>query len=91
METKKVFSGLAASSGTVRGIVNIIRSPEEFKKFKSGDILVTPATGGMLSHASIVAREYVIPCVVNVQRSIAALKDGDLIEVAGTNVIVKII
>lgn len=108
-ETKKVFSGRGASSGIVRGIARIIRSTEEFKKFKSGDILVTPATdpnwsvlfpianavvtemGGLLSHASIVAREYGIPCVVNVQGIIAALEDGDLIEVDGTSGIVKIL
>jgi pyruvate,water dikinase len=37
-----------------------------------------------------VAREYGIPCVVNVQGFIAALEDGDLIEVDGTSGIVKI-
>jgi pyruvate,water dikinase len=107
-ETETVFTGRGASSGLVQGRANIIRSPEEFKKFKAGDILVTPATdpnwsvlfpiakavvtemGGLLSHASIVAREYGIPCVVNVQGFIAALEDGDLIEVDGTSGIVKI-
>lgn len=108
-ELKKVYTGYAASSGFVQGIARIIHSPEEFGKFKAGEILVTLATdpmwstmfpiakavvtemGGILSHASIVAREYGIPCVVNVQGIIAALKDGDLIEVDGTSGIVKII
>lgn len=38
-KTKKIFSGLATSSGIVQGTANIIRSTEEFKKFKSGNIL----------------------------------------------------
>jgi len=36
-----------------------------------------------------VAREYGITCVVNVQGIIAALEDGDFIEVDGTSGIVK--
>ncbi|CAG1007374.1 MAG: PEP-utilizing enzyme [Candidatus Methanoperedens sp.] len=108
-ELKKVFTGYAASSGIVEGRARIINSPEEFGRFKAGEILVAPATdpmwstlfpiakavvtemGGVLSHASIVAREYGTPCVVNVQGIIAALEDGDLIEVDGTNGNVKII
>lgn len=108
-ETKKVFTGYAASSGIVQGIARIIHSPEEFGKFKAGEILVSPATdpmwsnlfpiakavvtemGGVLSHASIVAREYGTPCVVNVQGIIDALNDGDLIEVDGTSGLVRIL
>ena len=37
-------------------------------------------TGGMLSHASIVAREIGIPCVV-VPNALSILKDGDLIDI----------
>ncbi len=90
-------------------IARIIRSPDDFGKFKAGEILVAPTTdpmwtnlfpiakavvtemGGVLSHASIVAREYGTPCVVNIQGIIAALEDGDLIEVDGTSGVVKII
>jgi phosphohistidine swiveling domain-containing protein len=107
-ELKTEFTGYAASSGIVQGIARIIRSPDEFKKFNAGEILVAPATdpmwstlfpiakavvtemGGVLSHASIVAREYGIPCVVNVQGIIDALEDGDLIGVDGTSGIVEI-
>jgi phosphohistidine swiveling domain-containing protein len=108
-ELKKVFTGYAASSGIVQGITRIIHSPEEFGKFKAGEILVAPTTdpmwstlfpiakavvtemGGVLSHASIVAREYGTPCVVNVQGIIDALEDGDLIEVDGKSGLVRII
>ncbi len=108
-ETKKVFTGYAASSGIVQGRARIVHSPEEFGKFKAGDILVAPTTdpmwtnlfpiakavvtkmGGTLSHASIVAREYGTPCVVNVQGIVDALKDGDMIEVDGESGLVRII
>jgi pyruvate,water dikinase len=108
-ERKTLFRGYAASPGTVRGKARILRSPEDFKKFQVGDILVAPATdpmwtplflmakavvtemGGIASHASIVAREYGVPCVVNVQGIVGALKDGDMIEVDGKAGRVKII
>jgi phosphohistidine swiveling domain-containing protein len=108
-ELKKVFTGYAASSGVVQGIARIICSPDDFRRFNAGEILVAPATdpmwstlfpiakavvtemGGVLSHASIVAREYGTPCVVNVQGIIDSLEDGDLVEVDGTSGIVKII
>ncbi|SNQ60060.1 PEP-utilizing enzyme [Candidatus Methanoperedens nitratireducens] len=106
---KKVFTGYSASSGIVQGRARIIHSPEEFGRFKAGEILVAPTTdpmwsnlfpiakavvtemGGVLSHASIVAREYGTPCVVNVQGIVDALKDGDLIEVDGKSGLVRIL
>lgn len=41
-------------------------------------------TGGELSHAAIVAREYRIPAVLGVGIATSVLKDGDLILVDGT-------
>ncbi len=108
-ELKQVFTGYAASSGIVQGRARIIHSPEEFGRFKAGEILVAPTTdpmwtnlfpiakavvtemGGVLSHASIVAREYGTPCVVNVEGIVDALKDGDLIEVDGTTGLVRLL
>ena len=46
--------------------------------------------GGTLTHASIVSREYRIPCVVGVGVGTSVVKDGDEIEVDGTNGIVRI-
>ncbi len=46
--------------------------------------------GGLLQHGAIIAREYGIPCVSGIDRITAILKDGDLIEVDGTNGIVRI-
>lgn len=41
-------------------------------------------TGGYLSHGAIVAREYGIPAVANMPGILAALTDGELIEVDGS-------
>jgi len=40
--------------------------------------------GGLLSHASIVAREYGLPAVVNVKVGTTVIKDGQMITVDGT-------
>ncbi|MFL5654107.1 MAG: PEP-utilizing enzyme [Ktedonobacteraceae bacterium] len=40
--------------------------------------------GGQLSHGAIVAREYAIPAVVNVQGALRSIKDGQTIVVDGT-------
>ncbi len=41
--------------------------------------------GGQLSHGAIVAREYAIPAVVNVQGALQNIRDGQFITVDGTN------
>ena len=48
-------------------------------------------TGGILSHCAVVAREYEIPAVVGVRRAMATLRNGQLIEVDGTNGTVRIV
>ena len=48
-------------------------------------------TGGILSHAAVVAREYNIPAVVGTQCATAVLKDGQYIEVDGEEGIVRIL
>jgi pyruvate,water dikinase len=42
-------------------------------------------TGGLLSHGAIIAREYGVPAVINVPGSLSTIKDGQIIEVDGTN------
>jgi pyruvate,water dikinase len=44
---------------------------------------VVVETGGMLSHAATVAREFGIPCVVLVDDATRAIRDGDTITVDG--------
>lgn len=48
-------------------------------------------TGGLTSHAAIVARELKKPCIVGIKDLIAVLKDGDIIEVDADKGIVKIL
>jgi pyruvate,water dikinase len=48
-------------------------------------------TGGLLSHASIVAREYGLPAVVNVEFATSKILDGQKIIVDGNRGTVKII
>ncbi|MEV7606045.1 PEP-utilizing enzyme [Paenarthrobacter sp. NPDC089322] len=45
---------------------------------------VVTETGGMLSHAAIVAREYGIPAVLGVTNVVDALTDGGLLTVDGS-------
>lgn len=46
--------------------------------------------GGTLTHASIVSREYRIPCVVGVGLATSVISDGDEIEVDGTKGVVTV-
>jgi pyruvate,water dikinase len=45
---------------------------------------VVAESGGILSHSSIVAREYGIPCIVSVSGACAAIPDGATVVVDGT-------
>jgi pyruvate,water dikinase len=47
--------------------------------------------GGPLSHASIVAREFGIPAVVNVKRATSVLRTGDRVELDGEHGTVRLI
>lgn len=47
--------------------------------------------GGALQHGAIIAREYGLPCVTGIDNATELIKDGDFIEVDGTNGFVKII
>lgn len=47
--------------------------------------------GGALQHGAIIAREYGLPCVTGIEKATEIIKDGDFIEVDGTNGFVKII
>ena len=47
--------------------------------------------GGPLSHASIVAREFGIPAVVNVKRATQILRTGDRVEIDGAKGLVRVL
>lgn len=58
--------------------------------FARAGAIVTDA-GGILSHCAVVAREYSIPAVVGTKQGTAVLRDGQLVEVNGTNGSVRIV
>lgn len=47
--------------------------------------------GSPLSHGAIIAREYGLPCVSGLENAVTLIKDGQLIEVDGTNGTVRIL
>jgi phosphohistidine swiveling domain-containing protein len=47
--------------------------------------------GGITAHASVVSREFGIPCIVGVSSATQILKDGDIVEVDANKGIIKII
>lgn len=52
---------------------------------------VVTDTGGVLSHAAIISREYGIPAVVGTNNATEVLKDNDKIEVDGSEGLVRLI
>jgi pyruvate,water dikinase len=47
--------------------------------------------GGALQHGAMIAREYGLPCVSGVGGATMAISDGQMIEVDGSNGIVRIL
>jgi len=47
--------------------------------------------GGLLSHGSIVAREYGLPCVANVGPASQVLRTGQMLEVDGSRGVVRVL
>ncbi|MBU1036552.1 hypothetical protein KKF32_00775 [Patescibacteria group bacterium] len=52
---------------------------------------VITESGGILSHAAIVSREYNLPCIVGINNVTNILKDGMTIKIDGTKGILKIL
>jgi len=106
---QRVMTGLAVSSGVVRGKARVILDTRSRETVRPGEILVAPFTdpgwtpyfmsaaaivvdmGGLLSHGSIVAREYGIPAVVNVGPATKIIRTGQMLEVDGDQGTVRII
>ena len=47
--------------------------------------------GGLMTHGAVVAREYGIPAVVGVDGATAAIRDGALVRVNGTQGYVEVV
>lgn len=61
-------------------LVTGMTRPEFLPAIRRASAIVTDS-GGILSHAAIIAREMKIPCIVGTQISTKVLKDGDMVEV----------
>ncbi len=71
-------------------IVASMTDPRYVQAMKKAVAFVTDE-GGVLCHASIVAREMKKPCIIGTKIATQVLKDGDLVEVDADKGIVKIV
>lgn len=94
----KKITGICVSPGKVKGRIRYYKPKVKYKKgdvvvlnewLTSGVVLLKNAggllsnRGGITCHASIIAREYGIPCLVGV-RGLERLKEGSRIELDAT-------
>lgn len=70
------------SSGDV--LVCKMTTPLWTSLFQDAKAVITD-TGGILSHAAIIAREYGLPAVLGTRAATDRLNDGDIVSVDGTN------
>lgn len=71
-------------------LVTMMTRPQ-FNKFIRQVGAIVTEEGGLLCHASILAREFKIPCVVGTKIATKVLKDGDLVEVDANKGVVRIL
>lgn len=57
----------------------------------AGAVGIVVELGGTLSHAGIVAREYGIPCVANIDGVTRILRDGDMVRIDGSQGLVTVL
>lgn len=60
-------------------LVTTMTSPDFVIGMKKAGAIITD-TGGMLSHAAIVSREFKIPCIVGTEIATKVIRDGDVVE-----------
>ena len=46
--------------------------------------------GGLLQHGALVAREYCKPCVAGIENVTSILKDGQVVEMDGSNGVIRL-
>lgn len=69
-------------------LVSPMTTPDLMPAIKLAAGIITD-TGGMTSHAAIIAREFKIPCIIGTQHATEILRDGDMVEVDANRGIVK--
>jgi len=90
--TARVIGSLSEAHRLEAGdvLVTGTTSPPWTPLFATVAAVVTD-TGGILSHAAVVAREYMIPAVLGTKRATAAIRDGQLVEVDGDEGVVRVL
>ncbi|KUI29205.1 NAD-dependent epimerase/dehydratase family protein [Mycobacterium sp. GA-2829] len=99
--------GVPASRGVARGPVRILRTPDDdlapgevlvarstdtgWTPFFAAAAAVVTDIGGLMSHASIVAREFGVPAVVGTEDACERLRDGQFVEVNGCTGVVTVL
>jgi phosphohistidine swiveling domain-containing protein len=68
-------------------VTGMTRPDYEHLMAKAGAIITD--VGGLLCHASIIARELGKPCIIGTQSATKVLKEGDLVEVDATNGVIR--
>jgi len=71
-------------------LVTISSNPEFMPAIKKSKAIIADE-GGVACHASIISREFKIPCVIGTEIATHILKDGDLVEVYADKGIIKIL
>lgn len=82
----KIINDLSELSRVQTGdvLVTIMTNPDMVVAMQKAVAIVTDK-GGTTSHAAIVSREMMIPCVVGTKNATTALKEGEIVTVDGTN------
>ena len=88
----RVLMNLSEAERVNKGDILIARTtmPPWTPLFAVANAIVVE-TGGILSHAAVTAREYGIPAVLGIANATRVIRDGQLIEVDGTNGTVRIL
>ncbi|MFH1111740.1 MAG: PEP-utilizing enzyme [Patescibacteria group bacterium] len=83
------FHGLkVAKPGSI--LVTNVTNPKDNVLLKKFAAIITNE-GGLLSHASIISREFKIPCVIGTKIVTQIFKNGDMVEVDANRGIVKLL
>jgi pyruvate,water dikinase len=87
-----VLRSLPETGGLEEGEILVAETtaPPWTPLFATAAAVVTD-TGGVLSHCTVVAREYRIPAVVGAAMATSTIKDGQSIEVDGDKGIVRLL